>query len=513
MSQQLVNIAKVNQNELRVLYDFAIRQRENILVFGPSGAGKTEMAFQSAKDFLEEEEKKGNNVRCECIYWNMSVMERPDIQGLPVVSNDKLTSSFAPQEGLPYYGLKELVTHRAINDIINNLSGDNEYESLVAFAKDVKKRYESRVAAQSFKKVQKMFSEYDEQLVVHYAKKFEEIGAFTSSDGDKNNYNILLLDEVDKTPPENLQPLLELLLYRTINGRPLDISAIFMTGNLPDEQTHSEPLSHAITNRAMVVQLEPSPSVWLDWAIKNNIHPLVVGFLSDESNCNELFNARPSNNTYCYAYTSPRAWAACSRVNYKFDENYGIKTSDNINIEKGDIKDSNTDFENERFEALDKMRKIMNSSIIGEFASNKIEIWFKYYRKYSKFVNDVFEGGNGSIEDAIRKNSINEQEADKDHIAIVIGMALVSKFHYLANNSDDIKLVNDKLTHIFKWVEKNIKQKEIENTIYRTIHNRDIFEKHEVFKNEYVISKCLKLHKEVNSISKETIDKLKNKNV
>lgn len=429
----LVNVTKVNQKELLAAYDFAIAEKENILVLGPSGAGKTEMGFQACQ-------KNGSNA----IYWNMSVMERPDIQGLPALSTDKKTASFAPHEGMPFLGLDAIKRERKLQFIIDSLREHNS--ELAYFVQQSTKELEGIRKEQAIQVIKECADIFD-------ADKIKSLGIDTGIVGNENSKNTLYLDEIDKTPPENLQPLLELLLYRSINGRPLDIQSVIMTGNLPDEHTYSEPLSHAITNRGIIFELVPDWEVWLNWAKKACLHPLVLGFLSREENSPEL-NKRPVNNMHCYSYTSPRAWTRLSGLNYKLDRWFGTGR-----------------MLNGKPHPIDGMRRQMNASVVGDEAAAKLEVWTRYYAKHADLIDRVWDGGN----DPAPSNEENDQE--NFAATIVVAMALSTKFGVLTRSSDDTPGVQKKAAHIFKWIHKNTPA-DVKTAAFRSCYDFDEFTKH-----------------------------------
>jgi len=448
---KLANIPQVDQSELLKMYRFAISQKENVLVIGPSGAGKTDMAFQACA----ETNKK-------CIYWNMSVMERPDIQGLPVVSEDKRTASFAPNEEMPFVGVDTIRDERALNTIISALESAQGSALSTQFLSDAKKALASvkeNIAKAELSKASGFFD----------AGKLSKAGIAPGVKGNEESTNVLLLDEVDKTPPENLQPLLELLLYRSINGKPIDIQSVIMTGNLPDEQAYSEPLSHAITNRAMIFELKPNPKVWLAWGAENNLHPIVLGFLSREEYANDYFNKRPGNNEmYSYAYTTPRSWTKLSKILDKRDA-----------LEKA----------GEHKLLIDSDQMI--SSIIGEEATTKLQVWLDYYRKYDKLIDAVFDCKDG-------------EAPDEPDAIIVVALAIANKLGKYTRDSDDTKSVQKKAVHIFNWISKNT-DKDVKLCAMRSSYNRDAFLKHglhELEETKQQWDEILEMYKAVNSANK-----------
>jgi hypothetical protein len=73
---------------------FTIRTGGNLMTFGPAGIGKTEMAMQACE-----------NEKFRYVYLNLSVLEAPDMIGLPLVENGKTT--YAPPETIPLYNKDE----------------------------------------------------------------------------------------------------------------------------------------------------------------------------------------------------------------------------------------------------------------------------------------------------------------------------------------------------------------------------------------------------------------------
>jgi len=122
---------------------------------------------------------------------------------------------------------------------------------------------------------------------------------------------VVIVDEIDKCKPEMQNPLLEILQgggkgTHSINGRLLNIQAIIMTANLPDENAFSKPVSHALMNRSQVFRLETNYSHWVDWAANAGINPLVTGFIFRNS---DYFSRAPvSGDPTAYVRCSPRAW-------------------------------------------------------------------------------------------------------------------------------------------------------------------------------------------------------------
>jgi hypothetical protein len=86
----LTDILEINQAALAEAYDFAIENNTVCLVFGAAGSGKTEIAMQQIKDHS-----------LDYYHINLSVLEPPDLQGLPFTKDEK--TFYAPPEFLPWF--------------------------------------------------------------------------------------------------------------------------------------------------------------------------------------------------------------------------------------------------------------------------------------------------------------------------------------------------------------------------------------------------------------------------
>jgi len=93
----LTGIQELNQAELMQMLRFYVRTGKNLLTFGAAGIGKTEMAFQACA-------AEGFDFK----YINLSVLEAPDLNGLPVLGEGRdregvayQFSDYAPPKMLP----------------------------------------------------------------------------------------------------------------------------------------------------------------------------------------------------------------------------------------------------------------------------------------------------------------------------------------------------------------------------------------------------------------------------
>lgn len=245
----LTGVAEIDGEELIELADFSIVRGTNMMIFGNAGTGKTEIGEQRA----DAAALKG--IVGGYIYLNLSVLEAPDLMGLAY----RLDSvSDAPA--------KEGEAHPLDKDV----GGKKAVRVKMAYA---------------------------------IPEKFPYLGEGMPMS--------LVCDELDKARPELQNPMLELFQFRSINGTKLNIKSVYATGNLPDENAFSQPVSHALMNRCKVYRFNSSYEPWSKWAVENNINPLVVGFLS--RNQNFLLKPPPSGDDTAYVHPSPRSWVAAAK--------------------------------------------------------------------------------------------------------------------------------------------------------------------------------------------------------
>jgi len=82
----LTGVFEIDQATYKQALHFNIRTGGNCLVLGMAGTGKTEMALQAVKD-------EG----FEAIYLNLSVLEAPDLIGLPIITEDRRVEYATPK--------------------------------------------------------------------------------------------------------------------------------------------------------------------------------------------------------------------------------------------------------------------------------------------------------------------------------------------------------------------------------------------------------------------------------
>lgn len=179
---------------------------------------------------------------------------------------------------------------------------------------------------------------------------------------------VLVFDEADKAERETTSPLLEILQFKTINGRRLNIVGCILTGNLLNEGAFSNQLSSAILDRGSKYLLKFSFEKWLHWAKLNGIHDLVLGFLATNP---QLACGNVEEEISLFASPSPRGW------HYVSDALYKAKQFKIVDIETiGHIV----------------------AGFVGNEAAIKFKMWFEHFRKFEPFIHSIIETGNCLID-------------------------------------------------------------------------------------------------------------------
>lgn len=324
----LTQVSEITQDTLKHLMIFTIGRGGNLISFGPAGIGKTEIAMQAC-----EETGYGHK------YLNLSVLEAPDLLGLPTVNEKTNKSIYALPEGFPLVSEAE--------------------------AKET----------------------------------------------------VLLVDELDKAKPELQNPMLELFQFRSINGTLLKFRAVIATGNLPDEGAYSQTVSHALTNRCGVYKVTHSYQAWQDWAVPAGVNPLIVGFLS--RNTNFLLKPPPDGDETAYCHPSPRAWTLAAK------DLDGTSADDPI-----------------------EFQELLVAGRVGTGAATKFKVWLEHYRHIAPAIDALVQKGTHPPKD---------MTLDRLFVCAIAGVDAI--MDATRNPPKDKKVDHKKRVHqvtenVFKWLKE-----------------------------------------------------------
>lgn len=124
----------------------------------------------------------------------------------------------------------------------------------------------------------------------------------------------LFLDEFNRMKPEMGQCVMDLVLNRKLNGRPLPPKTriIAAINPLDDGYYQVEELDPALMDRFNVYEFNPTPDEWIDWAFTAELHPAVISFISQHKS---LLDAPSSKEAKAgQILPSRRSWHRVSKI-------------------------------------------------------------------------------------------------------------------------------------------------------------------------------------------------------
>lgn len=118
---------------------------------------------------------------------------------------------------------------------------------------------------------------------------------------------LLFLDELAQASPAVQAAAFQLVLDRRVGEHQLMPNVyIIAASNRASDRAGVNRLSTPLLNRFTHVEIVTDFDVWKQWAISNNIHPLVVGFLSQRPALLDQFETALKSGAQ--AFPTPRSW-------------------------------------------------------------------------------------------------------------------------------------------------------------------------------------------------------------
>ena len=125
--------------------------------------------------------------------------------------------------------------------------------------------------------------------------------------------NILFLDEISAAPPSVQAAAYQITLDRMVGEHRLPENCIVIAaGNRVTDKSVAYQMPRALTNRLCHLEIKGDADTWHDWAVRNGLHPYVVGYL--EYNPTALM--RPDATGTGVAFPTPRSWEMVSNILY-----------------------------------------------------------------------------------------------------------------------------------------------------------------------------------------------------
>jgi len=151
-----------------------------------------------------------------------------------------------------------------------------------------------------------------EQLVVDAIKAGQfEIEAETGTKIEDLPVVVLFLDEMNSAPPSVLAAAYQLILNRRIGKYKLPDNVVMLAaGNRESDKGVTFRMPTPLANRFVHFEMKVSFDDWLEWAVQNNVHADVVGYLSFAKQ--DLYDFQPKSSSRAFA--TPRSWVFVSEL-------------------------------------------------------------------------------------------------------------------------------------------------------------------------------------------------------
>lgn len=130
--------------------------------------------------------------------------------------------------------------------------------------------------------------------------------------------NILFLDEITAAPQSVQAAAYQITLDRTVGEHKLpDNCIVIAAGNRVTDKSVAFHMPKALANRLCHIEVIGEEGSWHEWAVKNDIHKFVIGFL--DYNPQWLMDFEPTSTEL--AFPTPRSWEMVSNIlNYVSDD-------------------------------------------------------------------------------------------------------------------------------------------------------------------------------------------------
>ncbi len=122
---------------------------------------------------------------------------------------------------------------------------------------------------------------------------------------------VLFMDEMNSAAPAVQAAAYQLVLNRRIGKYKMPDNVVMIAaGNRESDKGVTYRMPTPLANRFVHVEMRPDFGVWQEWAVKNQIHKDVVGYLSFAKQDLYDFDAKSSSR----AFATPRSWTFVSEL-------------------------------------------------------------------------------------------------------------------------------------------------------------------------------------------------------
>lgn len=150
---------------------------------------------------------------------------------------------------------------------------------------------------------------------------------------DENSNAIILLDEINSAAPSVQAAAYQLVLNRRVGTYKLpDGVDIVAAGNRDSDRGVTYRMPAPLANRFVHLEMKASFDSWLEWAMLNNIHTDVIGYLSHAKQDLYDFSADSASK----AFATPRSWVFVSEL---IDDSDEVDEETMMNLIAGSVGD------------------------------------------------------------------------------------------------------------------------------------------------------------------------------
>jgi len=138
----------------------------------------------------------------------------------------------------------------------------------------------------------------------------------TEQDAKEYDHIVLLLDELNGAMPATLLSAYQLILNRKLGSYTLPDNVIVVAaGNRESDKGVTYRMPKPLANRFVHYEVAANYDDWFDWAVNNNIHPDVIGYIT--VNKQSLYTFDPKSAERSFA--TPRSWTFVSNLLHDSD--------------------------------------------------------------------------------------------------------------------------------------------------------------------------------------------------
>jgi hypothetical protein len=138
-------------------------------------------------------------------------------------------------------------------------------------------------------------------------------------------YVVLFMDEMNSAPPAVQSAAYQLVLNRRVGKYRLPDNVVMVAaGNRESDKGVTYRMPTPLSNRFVHSEMKVDFPSWQEWAIKNQIHKDVVGFLTFAKQDLYDFDAKSSSR----AFATPRSWTFVSEL--LADEDLDVSTTTDL---------------------------------------------------------------------------------------------------------------------------------------------------------------------------------------